>query len=52
MTSNLTFRSATYADLDFIVGLIIADSVTPSADRIGDPAYAAALREIDADPNQ
>lgn len=51
----LTYRPATAADLPFIVGLIVADSVIPTGD---DPAathgpdYAAAFAAIDADPNQ
>lgn len=52
--SRLTFRAAIGADLPFIVALGIADSVTPLGDDpdAADPAYAAALAAIDADPNQ
>ncbi|MBI4920342.1 MAG: GNAT family N-acetyltransferase [Devosia nanyangense] len=51
----LTFRSATPADLPFIIALIVEDSVVDTGD---DPAnamhrdYTNALAAIDADPNQ
>lgn len=47
-------RAATTADLPFIVGITIDDSVVPTGDdrTAADPAYAAALAAIDADPNQ
>ncbi len=51
----LNFRTATSADLPFIVRLIHEDSVVPSGEDMDDPAgqpYAAALAAIDADPNQ
>jgi GNAT superfamily N-acetyltransferase len=47
-------RRATAADLPFIIGLIIDDSVVATGDdrTAADPAYAGALAAIDADPNQ
>ncbi len=51
----LTYRPATAADLPFIVGLIVADSVIPTGDDSAathGPDYAAAFAAIDADPNQ
>lgn len=47
-------RPATAADLPFIVGLIVDDSVVPTGDdpSAANPGYAAALAAIDADPNQ
>ena len=53
--TRLTYRDATAADLGFIVGLIVDDNVTPTADRPDQPDhphYLAALAAIDADPNQ
>lgn len=52
--SRLTMRPATAADLPFIVGLIVDDSVVPTGDdpSAANPGYAAALAAIDADPNQ
>lgn len=47
--TRLTFRNAAVADLPFIIGLVIEDSVVPTDD---DPAYREALAAIDADPNQ
>lgn len=53
--SRLVFRDATAADLPFIVGLYVEDSVVETVD---DPAeamsqpYLDALAAIDADPNQ
>lgn len=50
----LTYRNATPADLPFIIGLIVEDSVVETGD---DPAdamhadYVDALAEITADPN-
>lgn len=52
---TLTFRRAFEADLPFIVGLVAADAVRDSGDRPDEPfhpRYLAALRELDADPNQ
>ncbi|HEY0918773.1 GNAT family N-acetyltransferase [Devosia sp.] len=51
----LTYRHATAADLPFIVGLIVADSVVATGDdpaAADGPDYAAAFAAIDADPNQ
>jgi GNAT superfamily N-acetyltransferase len=51
----LTYRAATPADLPFIVGLIVEDSVVATADAVADAMnaqYHAALAAIDADPNQ
>ena len=51
----LNYRHATQADLPFIVGLVVEDSVVPTED---DPAdamhadYLDALAAIDRDPNQ
>jgi GNAT superfamily N-acetyltransferase len=52
--SRLTMRPATAADLPFIVGLIVADSVVATDDdpTAADPVYAQALAEIDASPNE
>ena len=52
--TRLTHRAATIADLPFLVALIIEDSVVDTGDdpTATDPAYARALAEIDADPNQ
>jgi GNAT superfamily N-acetyltransferase len=52
---HLAYRNATPADLPFLIGLIVEDSVVATND---DPAdamhadYVAALTAIDADPNQ
>jgi len=51
----LTYRHATPEDLPFIVGLIVEDAVVATNDSVADANhadYAAALRAIDADPNQ
>jgi len=51
----LTYRHATPEDLSFIVGLIVEDAVVATNDSVADANhadYAAALRAIDADPNQ
>ncbi len=51
----LTYRAATPADLPFIIGLVVEDSVVATNDSIADamhPDYVAALAEITADPNQ
>jgi GNAT superfamily N-acetyltransferase len=52
--NRLTYRAAAAADLPFIIGTAIADAVVPLDDDplAADPAYAAALAAIDADPNQ
>ena len=53
--TRLTYRDATAADLGFIVGLIVADSVVPTndePDRPDHPRYLAALEAIERDPNQ
>ncbi len=52
--SRLTYRGATRDDLPFVVAIGLADSVVPLDDdpAASDPAYAAALARIDADPNQ
>jgi GNAT superfamily N-acetyltransferase len=51
---SLTFRTATAADLPFLIGLIIEDSVVDTGDdpTARDPAYARALAEITASPNE
>ena len=51
----LTYRSATPADLPFIIGLIVEDSVIDTGDSIEDAMhsdYTGALAAIDRDPNQ
>jgi len=51
----LTYRAATPADLPFIIGLVVEDSVVATNDSVADamhPDYVAALAEITADPNQ
>ncbi|MEQ1770431.1 MAG: GNAT family N-acetyltransferase [Devosia sp.] len=51
----LAYRKATPADIAFILGLIVEDSVIETGDDpldAGDPRYAAAFAAIDADPNQ
>ena len=52
--SRLTIRAATADDLPFIVAIGLADTMVPLDDdpEATDPAYAAALAAIDADPNQ
>ena len=53
--SRLSYRDATSADLGFIVRLIVDDSVVATndePDRPDHPRYLAALKVIDADPNQ
>ena len=53
---SLTFRDATPADLPFIVGLIVEDSVVATGDdsagAAGDRGYRSALAAVDADLNQ
>lgn len=52
---SLTYRQAVEADLPFIVRLITEDAVRATDDRPDEPfhpRYVAALRELDADPNQ
>jgi len=51
----LTYRNATPADLPFIIGLIVEDSVIATNDSVADAMHAdyiAALAAIDTDPNQ
>ena len=51
----LTYRTAGPADLPFIIGLIVEDSVVVTEDRAEDAMdedYRAALAAIDADPNE
>lgn len=51
----LSYRDATAADLPFIVGLIVEDSVVATGDDPDDtqqPGYLDALATITADPNQ
>jgi len=51
----LSYRTATPADLGFIIALIVEDSVVSTGDDPGDAAhsdYVDALAEITADPNQ
>lgn len=52
---NLTYRRAVEADLPFIVKLLTDDAVRATDDRPDEPfhpRYVAALRELEADPNQ
>jgi GNAT superfamily N-acetyltransferase len=52
---SLTFRRAVEADLPFIVRLLTEDAVRVTDDRPDEPfhpRYVAALRELEADPNQ
>jgi GNAT superfamily N-acetyltransferase len=52
---SLTFRRAVEADLPFIVRLLTEDAVRATDDRPDEPfhpRYVAALRELEADPNQ
>jgi GNAT superfamily N-acetyltransferase len=51
----LTYRAARAADLPFIIGLIVEDSVIATNDRAEDAMqadYTAALAAIDAAPNE
>jgi GNAT superfamily N-acetyltransferase len=51
----LTYRNATTADLPFIIGLIVEDSVIDTGDSVDDAmhaGYVEALSAIDRDPNQ
>lgn len=53
--NRLTYRSATAADLPFIVGLIVEHGVVTTDDdpvAATGPDYTTALAAIDADPNQ
>ncbi len=53
--NRLVIRDATTADLGFIVGLIVADSVVPTddqPDRPDHPRYLSAFGAISSDPNQ
>jgi GNAT superfamily N-acetyltransferase len=53
--TRLSFRPATVADLPFIVGQIVEDSVVPTGDDLSaaaGPDYVAAFAAISADPNQ
>ncbi len=52
---SLTYRKAVEADLPFIVKLLTDDAVRATDDRPDGPfhpRYVAALRELEADPNQ
>lgn len=52
---SLTYRRAVEADLPFIVRLLTEDAVRVTDDRPDEPfhpRYVAALRELEADPNQ
>jgi GNAT superfamily N-acetyltransferase len=51
----LTYRGARPADLPFIIGLIVEDSVIDTGDAVADAAgsdYTNALAAIDRDPSQ
>lgn len=45
-------RRATAADLDAIVAMLADDMLGAAREKPGDPAYAAAFRAIESDPNQ
>lgn len=52
---SLTYRKAVEADLPFIVKVLTDDAVRATDDRPDEPfhpRYVAALRELEADPNQ
>jgi GNAT superfamily N-acetyltransferase len=52
---SLTYRKAAEADLPFIVQLLTEDAVRVTEDKPDEPfhpRYVAALRELEADPNQ
>lgn len=52
---SLTYRRAVEADLPFIVKLLTEDAVRVTEDKPDEPfhpRYVAALRELEADPNQ
>lgn len=49
---EFTIRRATSADVPQIVELLADDPLGAMRERPGDPAYAEAFAEIDADPNQ
>lgn len=49
---TVKIRRATAADVPEIVNLIANDPLGAKREQPGDPAYLAAFKEIDADPNQ
>jgi GNAT superfamily N-acetyltransferase len=52
---TLSYRDATAADLPFIIGLVVEDSVVATGDNPADAMhddYLRALAAIEADPNQ
>jgi GNAT superfamily N-acetyltransferase len=48
--SDVAFRTATPADLPAIVAMLADDTFGAARESAGDPAYAAAFDQIDADP--
>lgn len=48
----MIFRRATADDLPAIVALLVDDVLGAAREAPGDPAYAAAFADIEADPNQ
>jgi GNAT superfamily N-acetyltransferase len=50
--ANVEIRRATAADVPAIVALLADDPLGAKRERPGDPRYAAAFADIDADPRQ
>ncbi len=48
---QLILRQATVDDIDAIIGLLADDPIGQTRETLGDPAYAAAFAEMEADPN-
>jgi GNAT superfamily N-acetyltransferase len=51
-TNGLVIRRATTADVAAIVAMLADDPLGAARESPGDPAYAAAFAQIDADPRQ
>ncbi len=52
MAAQVTFRTATLADLPAILALLADDPLGKNRETVGGPAYTAAFDAIAADPNQ
>jgi GNAT superfamily N-acetyltransferase len=52
MTDQLTIRKARTEDVPAIVAMLADDPLGAARERPGDPRYAAAFAELDADPRQ
>jgi GNAT superfamily N-acetyltransferase len=52
MTDQLTIRKARAEDVPAIVAMLADDPLGAARERPGDPRYAAAFAELDADPRQ